>query len=64
MNMLSGIVILDEKDLYSPPELGTLILYSVICIVGIVIIAKKPSCKCRRNKNKILRILEAHDQEV
>ena len=54
MNMLSGIVILNEKDLYSGKEMGMLVLYSMLCILGIAIIAKKPTVPCCK-KSKVGR---------
>lgn len=50
MNMLSGIIILNEKDLYSAKEMGMLVLYSMLCVLGIAIIAKKPRCPCAKTK--------------
>jgi hypothetical protein len=53
MNMLSGVIILDEKELYTTREMGMLVLYSLLCIIGIAIIAKKPQCPCANKKSVI-----------
>jgi len=43
LHMLCGGIILNEKALYTRNELYVLIFYSLICILGIYIIAKKPA---------------------
>ena len=43
LHMLCGGIILNEKDLYSRLEVVELIFYSLLCIMGIYVIAKKPS---------------------
>ena len=50
LHMLSGGIILNEKALYTRKEIWMLIVYSMVCILGIYIIAKKPSVFCFQNK--------------
>jgi hypothetical protein len=45
-HMLSGAIILDESAMYSDMELMLLFSFSLLCIAGIYIIAKKPKFPC------------------
>jgi ATP/ADP translocase len=53
LHMLCGGIILDEKALYSRTEILELLGYSMICILGIYIIARKPSCRCLKGNKGI-----------
>ena len=46
LHMLSGGIILNETVLYTRGEIWMLIFYSMICIAGIYVIAKKPNLYC------------------
>ena len=57
--MLSGAIILDEQSMYKWHELILLSLCSSICVVGIIIIIKKPKSKKEKvNEDKPLQHLE------
>lgn len=49
-HLLSGAVILDEADIYTDMELVLLFGFSLFCIAGIYVIAKKPKFPCYRDR--------------
>jgi hypothetical protein len=49
-HLLSGAVILDEADIYTDMELVLLFAFSLFCIAGIYVIAKKPKFPCYRDR--------------
>jgi len=46
MHMLSGAIILDESAMYTDFELMMIFSFSILCVLGIYIIAKKPKFPC------------------
>jgi hypothetical protein len=53
--MLSGGIILDEFSIYQTRELITLVGFSLICILGIYVLAKKPYFPCFENTDVNMR---------
>ena len=49
-HMLSGAIILDESAMYNDVELLMLFSFSLLCIAGIYIIAKKPQFPCYKDR--------------
>lgn len=52
MNIICGCIILDEKSMYSWSEIFMLFFYSIICIIGVMIIAHKPEINCKFKTEK------------
>ena len=50
MHMLSGAIILDESAMYTDFELILISSFSILCVMGIYIIAKKPKFPCFTNR--------------
>jgi hypothetical protein len=48
--MLSGSIILDESAMYTEWELILIFLFSILCVLGIYIIAKKPKFPCFKDR--------------
>ena len=49
-HMLSGAIILDESAMYTDVELLMLTSFSLLCVAGIYIIAKKPQFPCYKDR--------------
>ena len=41
-NMFMGVIILDEHRMYSLEDMGILIFWSFVCILGVYVLVKKP----------------------
>lgn len=59
-NLFCGAIILDEQRLYTNVELARLFAYCMICILGVIILIKKPSFLNKsRNENIFAALNEA-----